>query len=65
MTIISLLVARLAKLEAQRRSPTPDPRRLAEVTERLVAWVDALRDPEDLRAAQAQIAAARRQAGAR
>jgi hypothetical protein len=54
---------RLAKLE-RRLGPTPEPRRMEEVMQRLVAAVDALHDLEDIRAAQAEFSAARRMAGA-
>ena len=51
---------RLARLEAQRREDAPDLRRLAEAEARLIAWVDGLRDLEQILAARAALAAARR-----
>jgi hypothetical protein len=63
MTNIVRLSDRLAKLEAQRRNPTPDLRRLAEVSARLIAAVDAVTNLDDVLAARAEIAAARRSVG--
>jgi hypothetical protein len=63
MNIIRL-ADRLARLE-QRRGPTPDPRRMAEVRQRLVAAVDEVTDLDEVLAARAEISAARARAGAR
>ena len=50
---------RLDRLE-QRARPAPDRQRLAEATARLVAWVDGLRELEQILAARATLEAARR-----
>ena len=60
MTNIIRLSDRIARLEAQRRNPTPDRRRLAEASARLVAAVDGIHDLEDVLTFRAAIEAARR-----
>ena len=56
------LARRLAAIEARRRGPTPDLRRLAECEARLIARVDATDGLEAILAFRAEIEAARRSA---
>ena len=62
MTNIIRLSDRIARLEAQRRSSTPDRQRLAEASARLVAAVNGIHDLKDVLTFRAAIEAARRSA---
>ena len=63
MTNIIRLSDRLARLEAQRREKVPDLRRLAEASARLIEAADAAVEPDQIRAFQVAIEAARRRVG--